>query len=290
MFDFRYHALSLSAVIVALVLGVLLGVAIGDRGLVSSGEKGIRADLRHSIASAQHHADELQAELNERNDVLGKVYPLLVDGRLTGRNLGVVYLGAKSSTDKSLINAAITPQGGSTGANLAWLLAVHEPLNASAIADHAQGTQYAQLAADPTLYEKFGFRIGSQLVAGGQLIKREQSTLSDSFDGKLMPVQSIVLVHDPPTGLSPAETEAVDAFEQGVVKGMTEAGGTVVGVQTTSTTPSQSAWFHNQGLTYVSNLDQVEGRISLIYGLTGYTGAFGRGSGEQLLPDVPSGG
>jgi hypothetical protein len=290
MFDFRYHALSLSAVIVALVLGVLLGVAIGDRGLVSSGEKGIRADLRHSIASAQDHANELQAELNERNDVLTKVYPLLVDGRLTGRNLGVVYLGAKSSTDKSLINSAITPRGGSTGANLAWLLAVHEPLDAAAIADHAQGTQYAQLAADPSLYGKFGFRVGSQLVAGGQLIKREQSTLSDSFDGKLMPVQSVVLVHDPPAGLSAPQAAAVDAFEQGVVKGLTESGATVVGVQTTATTPSQSAWFHDQGLTYVSNLDQVEGRISLIYGLTGYTGAFGRGSGEQLLPDVPSSG
>jgi len=39
MFDFRYHALSLVSVFLALVLGLLLGVAIGDRGLVSSAER-----------------------------------------------------------------------------------------------------------------------------------------------------------------------------------------------------------------------------------------------------------
>jgi ABC-type proline/glycine betaine transport system permease subunit len=34
MFDFRYHALSLVAVFMALVIGILLGIAIGDKGLV----------------------------------------------------------------------------------------------------------------------------------------------------------------------------------------------------------------------------------------------------------------
>jgi hypothetical protein len=36
MFDYRYHALSLAAVLFALALGVLIGVAIGDSNLVSS--------------------------------------------------------------------------------------------------------------------------------------------------------------------------------------------------------------------------------------------------------------
>jgi hypothetical protein len=32
MFDFRYHALSLAAIFIALVVGLLLGAAIGARG------------------------------------------------------------------------------------------------------------------------------------------------------------------------------------------------------------------------------------------------------------------
>ena len=39
MFDFRYHALSLAAVFIALVVGLLLGVAIGDKELVSSAQQ-----------------------------------------------------------------------------------------------------------------------------------------------------------------------------------------------------------------------------------------------------------
>ena len=45
MFDYRYHALSLAAVLLALMIGVLLGVAIGDSNLVSSAKNGIVADM-----------------------------------------------------------------------------------------------------------------------------------------------------------------------------------------------------------------------------------------------------
>ena len=46
MFDFRYHALSLVAVFLALVIGLLLGVAIGDKGLVSGDAQDVRGSLR----------------------------------------------------------------------------------------------------------------------------------------------------------------------------------------------------------------------------------------------------
>ena len=48
MFDFRYHALSLAAVFLALVVGLLLGVAIGDEELVSCAED-IRDSLREDV-------------------------------------------------------------------------------------------------------------------------------------------------------------------------------------------------------------------------------------------------
>ncbi len=169
MFDFRYHALSLTAVVVALVLGVLLGVAIGDRGLVSSGEKSIRSDLRHAIASSQHRADELQGKLNGRKKVLDKVFPLLVDGRLARQDVGIVYLGPKSDAANGAILDAVKTAGG----HPAWQLAFKEPLDAEAIAANAGSTQYTHLADDPTpddptLYSDLGERVGTQLVTGGQ--------------------------------------------------------------------------------------------------------------------------
>jgi hypothetical protein len=282
MFDFRYHALSLSAVIVALVLGVLLGVAVGDRGLVSSGEKSLRKSLRSDIDARDQRIADLEDQLGDRKNVLKGVYPLLVGGQLEGTAIGVLFLGPKSQTDKDLINEALQP----TGAQVSWVLALKEPLDVAGIGARAQGTQYAQLAQDATLYPKLGARIGIQLVDGGQLVTRERATLADSFDGKLAPVSTIVLVRDTPTGMGRAVSANVAAFETGVVAGLTQSNATVVGIQTQTTEPSQTAWYQSQGLTYVSDLDQIEGRISLIYALTGSTGAFGRGTGQQLLPDV----
>ena len=60
MFDFRYHALSLVAVFLALVVGLLLGVAIGDQGLVSSAERDIRNSLRADVRDARAEADRLR--------------------------------------------------------------------------------------------------------------------------------------------------------------------------------------------------------------------------------------
>ena len=65
MFDFRYHALSLAAVFLALVVGLLLGVAIGDKELVSSAQRDLRSSLRADVRQADQERDEAQARLRE---------------------------------------------------------------------------------------------------------------------------------------------------------------------------------------------------------------------------------
>ncbi len=47
MFDLRYHVASLAAVFLALVIGILVGVGIADRGYV---DKGVRGLLEQRIA------------------------------------------------------------------------------------------------------------------------------------------------------------------------------------------------------------------------------------------------
>ncbi len=59
MFDFRYHALSLAAVFLALVVGLLLGVTIGDKELVSSARDDIRSSLRNEVRRAGAERDAI---------------------------------------------------------------------------------------------------------------------------------------------------------------------------------------------------------------------------------------
>ena len=65
MFDYRYHALSLAAVLLALAVGIVIGVAIGDSNLVSSAKNGIVANLNSEVSGARRQVGQLQDELAE---------------------------------------------------------------------------------------------------------------------------------------------------------------------------------------------------------------------------------
>src|SRR3954468_10221515 len=146
MFDFRYHALSLIAVLVALVLGLLLGVAIGDKGLVSSAENSIKKSLRADVRAEQRKVADLEDKLAAKDKFEQEVYPLLVDGQLTDRKIGVVFLGQVSEEINTEVRNALETTGGkSVGA-----VVVREPLAAEELAASATGTRYETLpSGDP---------------------------------------------------------------------------------------------------------------------------------------------
>src|SRR6476646_1671500 len=54
MFDLRYHVASLAAVFLALIIGILVGVGISDRGLVDSAKSKF---LQDEVASLQRRLD-----------------------------------------------------------------------------------------------------------------------------------------------------------------------------------------------------------------------------------------
>ena len=126
MFDYRYHALSLAAVLFALAVGVLIGVAIGDSNLVSSAKNGIVHNLNSEVSGAQQQADQLRdaAELpRKRSRTISTRSRSTACS--TGRNIGLVFLGGSSDRVNGLVRGAVTQAGG----NLATVVAVREPLD-----------------------------------------------------------------------------------------------------------------------------------------------------------------
>ena len=59
-----FLSLSLAAVLFALALGVLIGVAIGDTNLVSSAKSGIVHDLNSEVSGARKQASQLRQQLS----------------------------------------------------------------------------------------------------------------------------------------------------------------------------------------------------------------------------------
>ena len=112
MFDYRYHALSLAAVLFALTVGVLIGVAIGDSNLVSSAKNGIVHNLESEVNGAQRQAGQLQTRLNSEEAFTNGLYPLATHELLNGRSIGLVFLGGSSDQVDSLVRTAVAQAGG----------------------------------------------------------------------------------------------------------------------------------------------------------------------------------
>jgi hypothetical protein len=288
MFDYRYHALSLAAVLFALAVGVLIGVAIGDSNLVSSAKNGIVHNLESEVSGAQEHAATLQTQLGAEETFANDLYPLAVHGLLANRNIGLVFLGGSSNRINGLVRSAVTQAGG----NLSTVVAVREPLDLTGLAQEASGTVYAGLGSDPELVHKFGGLAGRQLVSGGSQVSREllsrvRGSLLSAFDGQLGKLEGLVVMRAEPAGMSTEQTQASVALASGLAAGASAVGVPVVGVELSNTEPSQVPWYKSIGISSVDDLDALAGQAALDYALAGAQGAYGtKSTSDSLLPAV----
>jgi Copper transport outer membrane protein, MctB len=288
MFDFRYHALSLAAVLFALALGVVLGVAIGDSNLVSSAKDGIVANLNSEVGQARQQAGHLQEKLTGEETFANGLYPLAVHELLAGRTVGLVFLGGSSDTVNTLVRAAVAQAGG----QVTTVIAVHEPLNLPEISHEVAGTHYAPLAGSAGLVGSFGELIGRQLVSGGprvgrELISRVRASLLSAFDGQLTRLEGLVVMRAEPTGTSAAQSETGSAFASGLLAGVAAVGVPAVGVELSNTAPSQVPWYKGKSISSVDDLDQLAGQTALDYALAGDRGTFGvKSTADSLLPSA----
>jgi Copper transport outer membrane protein, MctB len=297
LFDFRYHALSLAAVLLALAVGIVIGVAIGDSNLVSSAKSGIVHDLESEVSAAQRQNNQVRSQLANAEAFTNSLYPIAVHGLLPGRPVGLVFLGNGSNQIDGLVREAISQAGG----DVVTVAALREPVDLAGLARDAAGTPFAALAEAPTsgatqsqLLERFGALAGTQLVSGGQavaheLLSRARSQLLSAFDGQLGRLEGLVVARTEPGGMASEAAQAATALETGLVRGAAAAGVATVGVELSSTEPSQVPWYQAHGISSVDDLDATAGRAALAYALAGARGSYGtKGTANSLLPSATS--
>ena len=188
MFDFRYHALSLAGVFLALVVGLLLGVAIGDKELVSSAREDIRDSLRNDVRRADTERDAAKAQLAAEQAYGEKAYPILTDGRLRGRNIGLVSLG-QTDVSPDTVQKWLDP----SGASLSLVAELKDDVDTKALAERARGLRYDRVGDDPELVTPLGRRAGIQMVQGGKLIGQLRTALLQSTSGEFGGLDGVIV-------------------------------------------------------------------------------------------------
>ena len=288
MIDFRYHALSLMAVFLALAIGIVLGVTLGD-SVVSQAETNLRDNLQGNLEEARREERQARARLEAQDRVIEEALPQLASQRLRNRDVALVASGAVPSDVEQSVREAVEVAGGSVDS----VSVLEMPPPSQRLAD-ALGERLPATGADTRL-EPLARRIGSSLVEGGPLARQLQDEFPEDFRGEYFGADAVVFYRAPvaepePAAQSEEQRRADDLgerFEAAVLEGMQAGEVPMVGVETWDADPSQVPFYRDHGLSSVDSVDSAGGRLALVYALGGYKGSFGfKPTADAPLPEL----
>ncbi len=134
MISMRYHLVSIAAVFLALCLGLVLGVASGNRPLLSM-VAGDRASLNGQIEQLTAQRSELEARQRASDSFAAAAAPGVVKGQLQGRTVVLVVAPDADPGDRDAIRAMVGQAGGTVTGELALTDAITDPSRADAVRD-----------------------------------------------------------------------------------------------------------------------------------------------------------
>jgi Copper transport outer membrane protein, MctB len=285
MFDLRYHVASLTAVFLALAIGIVVGVGIS--GSVNKGEKSLARAQQHAL---QQNLDQARARIGALSQqqrgaasYLNETYRSVMHNRLKRKRIAVLYVGSDPSLG-SLLSKTLR-DAGSTGP--ARIRAVQVPIDPKQLDKDLAGRPALAGFKGVRQLDSLGRGLAQELVAGGD------TPLWDALSGQLVayraggsarPADGIVVVRS--AGPQAGRTAQ---FLRGLYSGLAAGGVPAIGVETSGTTPSAIAAFANNNLSTVDNLDQPIGRFALTLLLDGaQPGHYGlKPTASGPLPPLP---
>jgi hypothetical protein len=281
MLDLRYHVASLSAVFIALVVGILVGVGISGRGVVDKSE---RRNFQNQIASLQARADQLTAEkqlLSQQGaaaeSFVQDTNPVLMRNRLAGKRIAVIVIGPSGGATGSDVSRALADAGGT----VALYRAVKEPVTLEPLLHALKGTPGFRTLPN------IAHELGQEWVTGGVtpvadkisplLVEEQRGTVG-------RPVNGVVVVERS----APADAPTL-RFLTALLNGLSEGGVPLVGAEQVAASPSLvPSWQSVQGMSSVDDIDTPSGKLALALLLGGApTGQFGlKATADDTLPPI----
>jgi hypothetical protein len=288
MFDLRYHVTSLAAVFIALLIGILVGVALASHGLGNSERKSLEDDVRraqNSVDKLQVTVASLQQEKRADSNFVDDTYNALMTDRLKDKRVAVLYVGALKHPIQSDIATAIKDAGGGTPTRL---YAVQVPIDAAAIEKRLGNSPALVKYAGTDHLRQLGQQLGRAFVDGGNmpiwsaLHKVIVQEATPRFGASRGPVDAVIVVRtaDPQTGDSAP-------FVKGLYEGVAKAGVPAVGVAQSKDEFTAKQVFQQAQLSTVDDIDLDAGKLALAIVLSTPASRADYGvNASDLLPPV----
>jgi hypothetical protein len=288
VFDLRYHVASLTAVFVALVIGILVGVGLSGKGFVNDAE---RANLNRSIEDMRRQRDGAQRALESASrgaqamkELADAAYPAVVPGRLEGQKVAVLFVGPIDRTVSFAIGKAVRDAGGT----VVRTRSIAVPVDVKAMQEALRRQPVFRKLLGPDRLDDLGTALAEELADGGptplwealgEIIVQERDGISTP------PADALVVVRTARPQQGPTKL-----FLSGIYTGLARSGPPAVGAEASGATPSAIPAFSLAGLSTVDSVDTSAGRLGLALLLAGAEpGNYGiRASADDgVLPAIP---
>ena len=284
MFDLRYHVASLAAVFVALLIGILVGVAMS--GKVDDAEKrSLESEVNRldaELDSAREGRSSVTREQNAIKAFVKNAYPSLIADRLRGKRIAVLFVGTVDAGVRRQIERTLADAGASTPVRMQ---ALKIPLDAG-------GGRDAELNGELRQYrgaglDELGRALSRELVDGGDtpgwnaltsvLVVEKAGSFRRFADG-------VVVVRT----VEPQKDETAQ-FLSGLYAGLADIDVPTIGVETSDVSRSAVEAWSEAGLSTVDDIDAPAGRLALALLLAGSpNGNYGvkESAGDGIVPPV----
>jgi|SRR5215211_90158 len=240
--DLRYHLISLISVFLALAIGILLGVAMADRGVVS-------ARVQAEITNIEQQLDRQQQEIGAQSELiaqqeamLDRMSEVMVAKRLQDTDVALVS-GPYADPD---LTGAVQSDLAEAEANITTVESL-EPPEPNEVTLLENTSPQAMTAIED---EYAGFA-------------REILGFTDEVED---PPEVVVFVGggEIPDGAPPDTREALDSAQAEMFEVWLDAGVRVVGAEPLRAGHSDVELFQDLGIPSVDNADQPFGRAALV--------------------------
>jgi hypothetical protein len=263
MFDLRYHVASLAAVFVALLIGILVGVAMS--GKVDDAEKQALKRNVSELSSRLEAAGEGRANVAREQKAfrafVKNSYPSLIADRLHGKRIAVLFIGGVDTGIRQDVERALTDAGSSDAVRLR---ALKLPLDPSKIDGTLDGelAQYRNEGLD-----ELGRALAHELVNGGKtpawdavtpvLVQEKAGSFRRKVDG-------VVVART----VRPQEGQTAFLLS-GVYAALGDMNVPAVGVEISDVSRSAVPAWSRAGLGTVDDIETPAGRLALALQLSG---------------------
>jgi hypothetical protein len=294
MVSFRYHVVTIVAVFVALAVGLLLGTAFLDQGLVS--------DLRNRTASLSDRVTQLQQQVKDTQAILTasqrfelQTRSMLVNDQLAGTRVVIVTEEGVDLSNLNAIRQTLSGTGGA-GATIDGVLVLSKDLS---MQDPATRQKVASiLGRSPNesperLSDALARALAQRLSVGAPAEPGSSDLLAELVDAGLVTLPDAQEGAGAVGGagaavsiLSGTSTDPVippDTFYVAFIQELVSAGTSTAALQPSTTGSPFISVVRSDGQTHgkivtVDNIEMVPGQVALVWGLEDLIA--GRGGGD----------